>query len=222
MCVMSIAQMAHGFLQGPYGKLQLLYSYGSRLPAADMDFLAVYDGVLSAANMMLGRVDLWAISMSDFRWHIQMLDPLVTEPILTGIPVFGGSSAVARARADLRRAVPSEASTAYLLQRSAEAYIYAVGRTRDRRDCSQQERRLFWSNLSFSISYWAFAHYYATRGRGPVVLQRLLGEASNEIRELWHDVMLRKKGRDQIDLQILDAWARHLLHAPAKPQSVLL
>ena len=193
---------------GPHGTLCLLVRYGSNRFGSDKDYLAVYDSPQPSYSVLLGGLDLWVTDKNGLFEYACLLDPAVSEPLLTGILVFGESLYFQKAKEALNRASPSVNTVPHLLSRSFRAYHSSSILVANREKHSCVVRRDYWSSLSFAISYWCFASEYASRWKGVLTLAELEIRMPSGIRELWRQVVRNKQRGAPIDNTVLDTWSR--------------
>ena len=204
-------KLVDSLASGPYGELKLLFLYGSNVETSDTDYLAVYEGQPSTPCVLLGGLDMWVLTQQDFSSHIQQLEPLVTEPLLTGELVFGSQAELSEATELLNRTSASPEITQHLLRRSLEAYVEACGYVERACEPTPQLNRAFWSTLLFAISYWVLAHEYQTNWTRPLTCEEAIRAMSTEVKAFWDTVKRNKSERSAIDRQALVTWAQFLL-----------
>lgn len=136
--------------------------YGSGWRGHDIDVAVVQEGDSASAGLILGRLDLFVIGRRKLELLASMLDPVVTEPILTGKFLFGQQQEWQEWRRRIRAATATDSCISHCARRSAEELIAA-----DRLLAASQEggepdyARWALESLAFSISYLSFARCYA-------------------------------------------------------------
>jgi len=187
---------------GPYGRLALLIEYGSNASGSDRDFWAVFESQPRTSAILLGGLDLWAVSEAEAAHLIGLLDPFVTEPLLTGTVIFDEAGVADRLRESLS-ATRSDAQTArYLLHRSYQAYIEAYGASQVP---DHGNPRSYWSNLLFSVSYRNYARIYLTEGHKAITLDDSIASMPAPLRSIWDEMVDHKHENSEIDASYLDA-----------------
>jgi hypothetical protein len=198
-------------LKGCHGNLKLLILYGSESGNSDADYLAVFDNLLRSNSLTVGGVDLWAISESELKEYIMLVDPFVTEPLLTGRLAYGSKQLLEGYRDDLKSTKISLRAIRYLLSRSVQSYIAACERLSKQEAPMYMLNRDYWSALSFSISYWCYARLYARDSRKAVALKTAIESSPQSVRRLWSDIQARKNESANRTDAMLDTWTRILL-----------
>lgn len=206
-------QFADAIMKGPYGVLKLLIQYGSYRSASDRDYFAVYDEDPPTQNMMLGKIDMWAIGQERFFRYIEKLDPFVTEPILTGQVLFDQDQSIAKAKERLDSVTPSNDTFTYLLSRSFEAFLQARLHLINIQEESPFSRRDYWSTLSFSIAYWAFANRYKNGNEYPLALGYVIQRSPTLLKKLWKKVTENKAKNNSIESNTISDWSAFLLQS---------
>lgn len=196
---------------GCHGKLRFLILYGSESKNSDTDYLAVYDELLRSQSLTVGGLDLWAISETELQGYIQLLDPFVTEPLLTGRIVSGCNDTFERYRSRLSQTKVSAHAIRYLLSRSFESYITACDRLTKRNHKENMLRRDYFSILSFSISYWCYSRVYSLGYQEPVTMAFAIENAPEEVKSLWKSVQDGKSNFTKRSPDLLHAWSKLLL-----------
>lgn len=135
--------------------------YGSGWRGHDIDVAVVQEGDSASAGVILGRLDLFVIGRRRLELLATMLDPVVTEPILTGKLLFGQQHEWRAWRRRIRATTATDSCIYHCARRSAEELIAA-----DRLLAASQEggepdyARWAVESLAFSISYLSFARRY--------------------------------------------------------------
>jgi hypothetical protein len=197
-------------VSGCHGELRLLIAYGSP-SGADADYLAIFDQLPRPSSLMAGALDLWAISEDRFTDFLNVLDPFVTEPLLTGTVAFGSTELFAKLQTYMGEQTGSSAGIRHLLCRSMELFCVACERLSHGDGDSPIFAREFWSGLSFSVSYWAFARSYSRRFQGPMSLMDVMVESPPEVHELWREVRRRKAAGTPRAEDLLNRWGQIFL-----------
>jgi len=207
-----LIRLGSDLCSGVYGELLFLIHFGSSSEGSDADYLAVFDSRPLSPCVLLGNLDLWATDKEELKRYISLLDPVVTEPLLTGQFVEGKRDSYEEARQWVYEVMPNTEVVSHLLRRSFVAFMRASEYCRVvEQDNNRLQRREFWSSLSYSMSYWCFARHYLTAGQGVLSLQELVCMMHEEIRELWDIVQGMKKEGVAVDANALHRWARTMI-----------
>ena len=195
-------------------KLVLLIQYGSRDSTSDSDYLAIYDGFSMIDNLKVGRLDIVALSRDVLTRYMNLMDPMITEPLLKGNRIFGDSKYLKTSLDKLNQIRPTDAVIRFLLCRSTQQYIEAYNISIEENDMNKRLSRRFWSALSFSISYWCFASHYQLTHSHAISLFELLQSMPTPITKIWNAVIDSKKCGNSPSLNALTDWARFLIRTP--------
>jgi hypothetical protein len=169
--------------KGVNGNLLLLLEYGSG--DSDIDLLAIYDTPPFQNEILLGGLDFFAVWQKDLPALCALLDPVVTEPLLTGHAAYGSGAMFQEERAKLLDVHATDDSVVHLLAKSHGAFK-AVADSHSRLVAEPSDRvlRLFCKNARWVVSYRAFARYYR-RGGAVTTLSDLMKTASPGDSALW-------------------------------------
>ena len=192
-------------------RLLLLILYGSRKDDSDNDYLAIFDGLISSKNISIGKLDFWAISTETFFSHLRLMDPFVTEPVLTGEVIYNNPELKMKADLILESVSPTTNTIRYLISRSFQAYIDAYKIVTETIEGDYKLNRRYWSTLSYSIGYWCFAYQYQHNHRRVAKLLEIIDAMPSQIKELWMKTISAKKARLASSLDLLSEWAEILL-----------
>jgi hypothetical protein len=184
--------------------------YGSRIPGRDVDLMIVQRYASHSPHCALGRFDILQLSNTQFAQHLACLDPVATEPLLTGDLLWGN----AKDWWALKKTVQSQKSTheslARLKTRSFEEFAIAETLYKQSKAIQQPElKKWVVQGLSFSISYLSFYDYYLNFTDGAVTFKKLLNENRLHLEDFWR---LRKspKKLEQCAEIFLPKWRRML------------
>lgn len=200
----------HSLKSGPHGNLVVLVRYGSDRSGGDIDYLAVYDRPQLSSCIILGGLDLWATHTKELDNLASLLDPVVTEPLLTGQVVAGDSAIVERAAQIVNRSAPDTLTSSHLLRRSFRAYLRSIELSELSGDSASIYSRDYWSSLSFAISYWSFASEYQLNWNGVLSLADLIEKMPRPVRELWEHVKESKVLSKPLDVSLVHEWSNLL------------
>ncbi len=170
--------------------LRNLVLYGSG--KNDIDMLAIYKYQPISINISLGILDIIAVGYDKFIELLELYDPLITEPILTGQCCYGDTNEMENFKDFLVNSKPTIDSIFYLIDQSIKILNDAVGYlnlVQHNNNCSLYED-FFWKNLSFSASYISYAKEYRN-GNYPLVFQDILNG-----NHLSSDILINLKNED--------------------------
>jgi hypothetical protein len=146
-------------------------------PERDIDLFILAEGLSEYASDCAGQLDVVLLPVEEARMRARLLDPLVTEPALTGRTVFG--QRVVDPMELERSAEAKSVAAQHLVERGAEVlkwtdeslgdaiHIEAIG------DQGLLDRIL--RNASYAASYLTFSSWYRDGGR-LITLQELVEE----------------------------------------------
>lgn len=106
-------------------ELELAIWYGSRDPRSDVDLLLVC-AESEVQRFAVGRLDLIALASAELLQRIRLLDPVFTEPILTGELVAGSAEALARYRHEIAHTPVARSALDYLDMQSFRRMSHAI------------------------------------------------------------------------------------------------
>jgi hypothetical protein len=210
-----LCSLGRALFSGPHGEMLLLLRYGSGRDQGDCDYLAVYDSSPPSPCVVLGGLDLWATDKDTLFSYISLLDPVVTEPLLTGSLVIGSSSLYDESLAALQHVSPSDRSLSHLLRRSFRAFLRAWDLCAYQDEAPNNVRRDFWSSLSFSLSYWSFSSQYGSCWKRVLTLAEVVQQMPPKARNLWGHIAKSKRDAAPIDTDALNTWSRTIMRNPA-------
>jgi hypothetical protein len=170
----------------------VVVQYGSSLispeSANDIDLLAIYNEN-QCDNFQVGKFDVIRLTQAEFDWHRDVLDPIhCTEPCLTGEVLYGDDEWLTAVSEQLISMIPHREAIRHNLREAMIEYQKTV-RFLDRDHIAKALR-----SLSFSISHWAFANWYADENP-PAEVDRVVG--SSEATQIFQEVIADAKAFDQ-------------------------
>ena len=138
--------------------------YGSRKLGRDLDLFVIQQAPAADKSMEVGLLDLAVMSEIEFMRCIQLFDPAVTEPLLTGSLLCGKKQTWNRYRETLQKFRPTSKCIAYLKTQANKQFCTAA----DMLELAIQTNTPYYSflalkSISWSISYLSFAQYYADK-----------------------------------------------------------
>jgi len=153
--------ISEALTRGPLGRLVFAVAYGSGV--SDRDVLMVYDPPPLTAEILVAGLDALLLGKDALSRLVAMLDPVATEPLLSGRLLYGDADALAEFRAHVAQATPSRGAVRTLMRRSFSSYEASLASlARASGSGSRRFIRLTCCNLGWSISYFAFAMAYRT------------------------------------------------------------
>lgn len=160
--------------------IKYLVWYGN-LGGNDINVMAVID---KRARVRLyespkSKLDILTIGKDEFRRRLRMLDPVVTEPLITGFRLLGDETEFSLLRSNTFSRVKgmAEAAAPFLLEKArtrlknAKELLQACGQE------NEDNLLLCLVNLSWACSYFGFAEYYGDSPRFvPITFAHLLAQ----------------------------------------------
>jgi len=183
--------------------------YGSKDPLGDFDYFIVQKNIMGVQHLSAGVLDISLLGKDFFESLLQKLDPIATEPILTGEFEFEDNNFLMRARDFVNNAKCDRSVVSYLITRSVEEYLSA--RSTTSRVINQQGSGTFaysaLVSLSFALTYLAFAKYYKTNPNSNVItLSNLLGQnAYPEVAKVLDIIKKTKRAQQLISRSDLES-----------------
>jgi hypothetical protein len=146
----------------------------------DIDLMAVLREPTEFLPWRLGRIDLFVIGWQQCERLLRAWDPMITEPVQTGVLVAGSTGDLRRLKAFLHRRPVGQAAPLHLVRRalyhaaSARTWLDRVDTTRSVRDAE-----VLLANLTFCCSYVLRARELAARTavREPVTFSEQLAQS---------------------------------------------
>lgn len=162
--------LAQNFAQVNFDFLIL---YGNSNCGNDIDLFGVVETIPKEYSYPIRHpvFDLFLIDTSEFMNLIFLLDPVVSDPLLTGEVLIGNFSTFSNVKGILKKVTVNMAILNHLKNESFRNLSYA--------------KKFFTSNriqgflyslvdISYALSYWAFADYYDKRHLSPITLSQLI------------------------------------------------
>ena len=200
------ATLGKSIEDGIFGKLLLLFKYGSCNKNTDNDYFAIYNSLAQPPNIILGGLDLWAIGRKELFLLIDNVDPFVTEPMLTGsIVTSSDEELISDINKTILQVKPTKQSISYLVKRSYDSLEFAKY-VKNVEDDSKIKNRKYWSALSFSITYWLFAKEYTNNWVKVMTVSELIDSLKPEIKSFLNLVNFNKREYRAIDGKFIEEW----------------
>jgi len=169
--------------------------YGSCKPDADIDVLLVQQSPPVAPSLLLGRLDIVVLDIREANNLAENLDPLITEPLLTGNIIHGKSDLFRDLKNLVEESAPSSTGIKHLTRRCFEE-LCATERILLEWDTQQNEVcRWAFQNLSYSISYGSLARYYGSANARVSTLKDLIEHDKVYLPEFWRCRVQMKRSR---------------------------
>lgn len=155
-------------------EIVLAIIYGSHDRGGDIDVAIIQREAPAGAGIQLGDLDLYLLGEEQFSHQLAKLDPMVTEPILTGNLLLGDPHVWNEIRESTRDAKASEAAAVHCARRSAEELVNA-DRMATAWEAEPKGTHAHWllETLSYSISYLSFARWYQNPHHHSITLREL-------------------------------------------------
>lgn len=191
--------LGESLTEGIYGKLLACIKYGGN---KDYDLLLIYDAIPTGSlSLAIGNADLNIMTFDKSLQLALLRDPLITEPILTGIPLHS----IEQTYILLQEKVEASKTSAETLQHyymricqsldAARKTIAVIESVSALNACYYN--RLFWTNLSYAISYKAFSDYYSSvLTRQPATIEEIIKKAPDRTQKIWLRVKDNKCSED--------------------------
>jgi hypothetical protein len=150
--------------------------YGNQDEAQDVDILIIQSDEPKATVFSLGRIDCLCLSTQEYSSLLDLWDPTVTEPILTGTQLYGTPKWLEQQRT-LLHTLPFNTNTIQHLQRESARHFLATSSFLNNPAESIPTSKLLWIliNFSFAVSYGSFCTFYCRQQdkKSPVTLNEL-------------------------------------------------
>ena len=147
--------------------IKFLIWYGNRI-GNDIDLMAVLKKETRVRLYEPSKLDILTIGKDEFQKRLELFDPVITEPLITGFLVKGNETEFGELRSDtilsLSKSLSAEA-VQFLKQKARARLKNARNRLRTYEQREDKDNLLSsLVHLSFACSYHDFAEYY---GNGP-------------------------------------------------------
>ncbi len=171
--------------------------YGSQKNGRDIDIMITQNNTFLSQAFVVGKLDIFSISYKKYEKLLKLLDPIVTEPILTGKLLFGDKKEWLKEKSNLLKQIPSNRNVNYFVNRCFEEFLSAVQILNQYKSQNSADI-LIWAfkNLSYSIAYASFAQYYNTPNKKVCPLNELIKEKNIIFPEFWDFRDKVKKGEE--------------------------
>lgn len=162
-----------------------LLKYGKNELKSDIDLCLLIPDAQSVNNFTFGKLDLLVINMSLCLDLIVKLDPIVTEPLLTGNLIMGNENDFLSIKQKLIDTKPNDEAVRHLVLRTFETLLSAeTFFNYYLNDNNLENLKKSFNNLAFSISYASFAKHYNSKERIST-LDELINEQLIELPDFW-------------------------------------
>jgi len=196
-----------GLISGPYGELQYLIHYGGT-KGSDDDFVAIYKDFLYSSWLLAGRLDFFAICDEQFFPLMMDLDPVATEPLLTGTLCYGDPDSYQEIIDELNNQEATSKITKRLLNCSLSCKTLCKERIANNAltPDGQMTPRLLAGEAMFSLGYLCLAHAYK-KHTSPMCIEDAIALLDNEkITALWNQGKENKRNN-----QLPEKWMNEVL-----------
>lgn len=186
--------LREALLHGPYGQLRCLLACGSIGPdAIDKDYVAVYEGLPSSGHFLVGRLDMIVIDITVLKDLAEVLDPVATEPILTGRLAYGDANFRDSLRGWTLNLGPTGEAVDYLRSKHWESLenTFEIFRSSP---TEYPAIRLCASNLLYAIGYFVLASAYSLLRCRATTIQQAVTQADDTVKALWDRGLKLKRG----------------------------
>jgi len=157
--------------------------FGNRTDTNDLDILVLTEEVPLTSVLQHGLLDISLIELNQFYNLAQTLDPIATEPILTGILLDGDIEWWNKQQTDLKEIKPTPLISQYLFAKAHGVLKYAF----DFSEMNTPESyRAAWANISYVLSYACFAIHYGSNKESPITL-KVLRHNYTLLNAFWKD-----------------------------------
>jgi len=176
-------------VNGPIGEPIIVVKYGNG--SYDIDLLAIYEETPPRSEIITGRIDLLALDIDTLFDLLSKLDPVVTEPLLTGQCIMGDAAQFEQFMRKCCQIFVSPDVISHLHCRAFAAYDSAREFLHIFRNIPQKSLAPqfgFWSNLAWAISYCEFARCYSRSSHqkaAALSLRHLIPQFRSDTKKLW-------------------------------------
>lgn len=190
-----------------FHKEAVAIQYGNINDGNDIDILIIQKGETTTPFFVAGLLDILVLSIENCYRLIEVLDPLVVEPLLTGKYLLGDKGTWLSLLNLLASIKSSQLCVQHAIQRSFDSSITSLNYWHDYVK-NKKEEFLYWSfnNFSFSISYMSTAHYYSQPGLSAIDLNSLITSENILFPEFWSYRDRMKKENRRVDINIYNIW----------------
>ncbi len=191
----------------------VLIEFGNRA-GNDLDLLAVVPSS-TQLSWTLGDVDLLVLTRPDCEQLIELLDPLVTEPIRMGRAVGGSPQVFEDLHEKLARPTATAEATSHLLHRALDnTHAARTWLQQYSAEPSARSADFFLRSLSFAVSSYRTAQRVNTGQISDLSMDALMADCPllKAIREVQH--ALHRIPCPEGIAALLEAWERILLDGP--------
>lgn len=194
------------------GYIKYLVWYGN-LVGNDINVMAVID---KRARVRLyespkSKLDILTIGKDEFRRRLRMLDPIITEPLITGFRLLGDETEFSLLRSKIFLSLPfSNKAFPFLKEKARERLKNAKELLQNSGQEDGDNLLPCLVNLSWACSYFEFAEYYGDSPRFvPITFAHLLAQDGESILgEVMGALKAVKSGREFNKDQVVDLFKR--------------
>ncbi|MDP2934826.1 MAG: hypothetical protein Q8N59_03620 [bacterium] len=149
--------------------------YGNR-KGKDVDLLLVLKDEVRINCYKMAKWDILEINNKDFKRRLKLFDPVMTEPVMSGVLLFGSYEKFVYLKRKILSICPSVKTIEFLLERASKELENANDFFERYQKKTESQLLLFTLlDLSFACSYFEFARYYRNSfDVGPISFSELL------------------------------------------------
>jgi len=164
-----------------------------------------------SSEVILGRLDVFAVSRQRVEYLVQHFDPVATEPLLTGTLVSGSQDVLAELRDRLSAAAVTVEVVRYLLQRALLGYVGVVQMIQNKEKLLHAERAIH-VNVGYAVAYLAFARYYKETGGSAVTLDQLVRKTTGTLQQILQTLMAIRQRIAEVIVELTDVLDQLEMH----------
>lgn len=194
--------------------IKYLVWYGN-LVGNDINVMAVIDKRRTRVcpyESPKSKLDILTIGKDEFRRRLRMLDPIITEPLITGFLLLGDETEFGLLRSDTFSRVKGMAKTAapFLLEKARARLKNASQLLQASGQRNEDNLLPCLVNLSWACSYFEFAEYYGNSpGFVPITFAHLLvQDGESALGEVMGALKAVKSGREFNKDQAVDLFKK--------------
>ena len=164
-----------------YKNLIFLIHFGSNNQNGDIDLCAILEDNVKLDEYKHSRtIDISQFNYSDFLKRIDLFDIPITQPLLTGILIYGNKKDFNKLKIKLKNKKPNKRAIAHLHRRSRWCFDYATEYFSNQ-PITLTNLEITLSNLAYAISFYEFAQRYKNNER-VIAMDELDSQLFKEIR----------------------------------------
>lgn len=189
--------------------------YGSKDSLGDRDIIIIHHEISGVQHLSAGKLDITLLGCDYFENLLNKLDPIVTEPILTGTIVCENKQYISKANKWASSKKCDIGLVQYLVSRSIEEYFSSSSLISGINPVHSELPHLQSAlvSMSFAYSYLSFAKYYKNNlDTNIIALKRLLLHyPKSKTKEVLDKVKKQKRGEYSPSLADIEKIFREFL-----------